>query len=47
MDAAYTRTSTVLNGFLVSTETVVLRQWERSKQKLVLSKELIKVELPP
>ena len=33
--------------FLVSKETVVLRRWERSKQKLVLSNELIKVELPP
>ena len=33
--------------FLVSKETVVLRRWERSKQNLVLSNELIKVELPP
>ena len=35
------------NEFLFSKETVVLRQWERSKQNLVLSNELIKVELPP
>ena len=36
------------DGFLVSKETVVLRRWERWKQKfLVLSNELIKVELPP
>ena len=35
------------NGFLVSKETVVLRRWERSKQKFGLSNELIKVELPP
>ena len=34
------------NGFLVSKETVVLRRWERSKQKFGLSNKLIKVELP-
>ena len=35
-------------GFLLSKETVVLRRWERSKHKfLVLSNELIKIELPP
>ena len=34
--------------FLVSKETVVLRQWEGSRQKFFgLSNELIKVELPP
>ena len=37
------------NEFLVSKETVVLRRWERSKQKFGFIKrvELIKVELPP
>jgi len=35
-----------VNGFLVSKETVVLRRWE-SETNLVLSNELIKVELPP
>ena len=38
----------IINGFLVSKETVVLCWWQRSKQLiLVLSNELIKVELPP
>ena len=37
----------VVGGFLVSKETVVLRREERSKQKFVFSNELIKVELPP
>jgi len=32
------------NGFLVSKETVVLRLWERSKQKFGFIK---RVELPP
>ena len=35
--------------FLVSKETVVLRRWERLKQKFgfITANELIKVELPP
>ena len=38
----------VIHGFLVSKETVMLRRWGRSKQiSLVLSNELINVELPP
>ena len=37
----------VKNRFLVSKETVVLRRWERSNNSLVVSNELIKVELPP
>ena len=41
------RSGYVVNEFLVSKETVVLRLWERSKQNLVLSNELKKVELPP
>ena len=36
------------NKFLVSKETVVLRRWERSKQKLGFIKRVdIKVKLPP
>ena len=35
-----------MNGLLVSKETVVLRRWDQNKN-LVLSNELIKVELPP
>ena len=35
-------------GFLVCKENVVLRRWERSKQKFCFIKpELIKVDLPP
>ena len=41
------RRCTQIYGFLVSKETVVLFLWERLKQNLVLSNELIKVELPP
>ena len=37
----------ILHIFLASKETVVLRCWESEKKKLVLSKELIKVEMPP
>ena len=38
----------VVGGFLVSKETVVLRREERSKQNFFFfSNELIKVELPP
>ena len=37
----------VINGFLVSKETVVLRRWGDQNKSLVLSNELINVELPP
>ena len=30
----------ILNGFLVSKETVVLRRWERSKQKFCFIKRV-------
>ena len=36
-----------IDEFLVSKETVVLRRWESEDKNLVLSNELIKVELPP
>ena len=37
-----------MKGVLVSKETVVLRRWRGSETKIVvLSNELIKVELPP
>ena len=36
-----------LHGFLVSRETLVLRRWESENKNLVVSNELIKVELPP
>ena len=50
-----TQSKSISSEFLVSKETVVLRRLERSKQfkrekeikNLVLSNELIKVELPP
>ena len=35
-----------VDRFLVSKETVLLRRWERDKN-LVLSNELVKVQLPP
>ena len=34
-------------GFLISKEAVVLRRWESETKILVLSNELIKVELTP
>ena len=34
-------------GFLISKESVVLRRWESENKNLVLSIELIKVEVPP
>jgi len=37
----------VVNGFLVSKETVVLRQWRDENKNFVLSNKLMKVELPP
>ena len=36
------RDQTCQNGFLVSTETVVLRRWERSKQKFSFIKRVDK-----
>jgi len=36
----------VVNEFLVSKETVMLRRWKKH-ENLVLSRELVKVELPP
>jgi len=42
------KTALILNyGFLVSKETVVRRRWGDQNKNLVLSNELIKVELPP
>ena len=41
------RRSILFSGFLVSKETVVLRQWGRSKQKFGFIKRVDKFELPP
>jgi len=40
----FLRPVSILKGFLVSKETVVLRQWDSETKKLVLSNEFIKVE---
>ena len=42
-----TKLGSLLFGFLVSKETLVLRRWGDENKSLFLSKELINVELPP